>query len=172
MQSIIMMKNKILFLDFDGVLNTQRWREHEGKNAIIDRFGYSFDPESVANLAKIVHHPDVGVVISSSWKCLGLEEMKSLWEERKMPGELVDITPSENRRDIICQATPEEIRWLTSKGHEISLWLSLHDNITRYAIVDDEAIMLPEQQSHFVRISPIVGVTNEDVTKIMRILEL
>lgn len=44
------MKQKILFLDFDGVLNTLRWREHEGKNAIIDRFGYSFDPVSVANL--------------------------------------------------------------------------------------------------------------------------
>lgn len=166
------MKNKILFLDFDGVLNTLRWREHEGRNAIIDHFGYSFDPESVANLAKIVCHPDVGVVISSSWKCLGLEEMRSLWKERKMPGELIDITPSETRREVIRQATPNEIRWLTSKGHEINLWLSQHDNIFQYAIVDDEDCMLSEQQGHFVRISPIIGVTDEDVTRIKRIMEL
>lgn len=165
-------KNKILFLDFDGVLNTLRWREHEGKNAIIDRFGYSFDPESVANLAKVVRHQDVGVVISSSWKCLGLAEMRRLWIERKMPGELIDITPSETRREVISQATPNEIRWLTSKGHEISLWLSQHDNISQYAIVDDEDSMLPEQESHFVRISPIIGVTDDDVKKIMRILKI
>ena len=166
------MKNKILFLDFDGVLNTLRWREHEGKNAIIDRFGYSFDPESVANLAKIVCHQDVGVVISSSWKCLGLDEMRSLWKERKMPGDLIDITPSETRREGISQTTPDEIRLLTSKGHEIDMWLSIHDNISQYAIVDDENCMLSEQQGHFMRISPIIGLTDEDVKKIMRILKL
>ena len=165
-------KNKILFLDFDGVLNTLRWRENEGKKAIIDHFGYSFDPESVANLAKVVRHQDVGVVISSSWKCLGLEEMRRLWIERKMPGELIDITPSETRREVISQVTPGQIRWLTRKGYEINLWLSQHDNISQYAIVDDEDSMLPDQQSHFVKISPIVGVTDEDVKKIMRILKL
>jgi hypothetical protein len=164
------MRNKILFLDFDGVLNTLRWREHEGKNAVVDLFGYSFDPESVTNLVKVVCHPDVGVVISSSWKCLGLDEMRNLWTVRNMPGDLVDITPSETRRDVIRQATPNEIRWLTSKGYEINLWLVQHDNISHYAIVDDEDTMLPEQRSHFVKVSPIVGITDEDVRKMEKIL--
>lgn len=59
-----------------------------------------------------------------------------------MPGELVDITPSETRRDVISGATPDEIRWLTSKGYEINLWLAQHDNISNYVIVDDEDTML------------------------------
>jgi hypothetical protein len=166
------MKQKILFLDFDGVLNTLRWREHEGKNAIIDRFGYSFDPLSVANLAKVVSCPDVGIVVSSSWKCLGLDEMRNLWKERNMPGELVDITPSETRRDVISGATPNEIRWLTSKGYEIDLWLAQHGNISNYVIVDDEDTMLPEQQSHFVKISPIVGITDDDVRRMKSLLKI
>ena len=57
---------KIVFLDLDGVLNTLRWRQKMGKKAIADEYGYSFDPDSVANLARIVNQPNVDIVISSS----------------------------------------------------------------------------------------------------------
>lgn len=76
---------KIIFLDFDGVLNTEAWQRHclTRRLSTEDRFGPVFDPEAVANLSSIIAAvPDVGIVITSSWKWEGEENMKQLWQER------------------------------------------------------------------------------------------
>ena len=48
--------SRILFLDIDGVLNTERQHDRCVNEGIapVDGFGYAFDPEAVANLKKIV----------------------------------------------------------------------------------------------------------------------
>lgn len=69
---------KIIFLDFDGVLNTeyhQRQLQFEGK-IWQDRHGASFDPEAVKQLQAIVDKTHADIVIESSWKYLGLETMQ------------------------------------------------------------------------------------------------
>lgn len=70
--------SKIIFLDFDGVLNTeyhQRQLQFEGK-IWQDRHGASFDPEAVKQLQAIVDKTHADIVIESSWKYLGLEAMQ------------------------------------------------------------------------------------------------
>ena len=69
---------KIIFLDFDGVLNTeyhQRQLQFEGK-IWQDKHGASFDPEAVKQLQAIVDKTHADIVIESSWKYLGLETMQ------------------------------------------------------------------------------------------------
>ena len=69
---------KIIFFDFDGVLNTeyhQRQLQFEGK-IWQDRHGASFDPEAVKQLQAIVDKTHADIVIESSWKYLGLETMQ------------------------------------------------------------------------------------------------
>ena len=83
----------------------------------------------------------------------------------------VDITPSETNRDVIRNASPADIRWLTSKGYEIQMWLQKNKGIESYAILDDENFILSNQQDHFVQIDPIVGITNEDVMRVNLILQ-
>ena len=43
--------------------------------------------------------------------------------------------------------------------------------VSNYAIIDDMDNMLPEQQSHFVKTNPEVGITAEDADKIITILK-
>ena len=75
---------KILFLDFDGVLNTERHHEHCYENGIVpvDKYGYAFDPEAVANLKRIIDETGADIVVSSSWKFWGLSAMTDMWEGR------------------------------------------------------------------------------------------
>ena len=78
-----------MFLDFDGVLNTCWWE----RKIPIDKYGYAFDPNAVANLAKIIVETGADIVVSSTWKFMGLSEMQEMWEERSLPGKIIDITP-------------------------------------------------------------------------------
>ena len=41
-------------------------------------------------------------------------------------------------------------------------------NAQRYAILDDLNEVLPEQESHFIRINPIVGITEKDAKKAVK----
>ena len=87
---------KIIFLDFDGVLNTEAWQRHCMAHGLPteDGFGPVFDPEAIANLKAIVDAvQDIGIVITSSWKWEGEETMKQLWLERGLPGKLLGIAP-------------------------------------------------------------------------------
>ena len=66
---------KIIFLDFDGVLNTeynQNLLMYHGKSRK-DKYGAFFDPETVAELKRIVEETNADIAIESSWKYLGLK---------------------------------------------------------------------------------------------------
>ena len=89
------MPMRIIFLDFDGVLNTENYQAQlraEGKPGW-DDFGMLFDPEAVANLLRILDAmTDVRIVVESSWKVNGLDKLRLMWAERGLPGTLYDVT--------------------------------------------------------------------------------
>lgn len=72
--------SKIIFLDIDGVLNTERQHDRCVNEGItpVDGFGYAFDPIAVANLKRIVEETGADIVISSSWKLWGLDAMQRM----------------------------------------------------------------------------------------------
>lgn len=147
---------KVLFLDIDGVLNTDRQQWHCQMNCItlIDEFGYEFDHKAVDNLATILEETGAEIVISSSWKFLGLQTLQKMWEDRKLPGTILDITPDGK-----------------SKGWEIDEWLmECESQVNRYAIIDDENDILPKQLNHFVQTNSQFGVTCKDAERVITIL--
>ena len=147
---------KVLFLDIDGVLNTDRQQWHCQMNGIapIDRFGYEFDPKAVGNLTTILEETNAEIVISSSWKFLGLQTLQKMWKDRNLPGTIVDITHDGE-----------------SKGWEIDEWLMNHEGqVCGYVIIDDENDMMPEQQEHFVQTNPQFGITKKNIEDIIKIL--
>lgn len=165
--------NKILFLDIDGVLNTERQHDHcvEAGAAYVDNFGYAFDPVAVANLKKIVDETGADIVISSSWKFWGFSTMQKLWTRRDLPGQVIDITPNTVSDELLLSVDLSFMELPAGKGSEIKEWLSDNGNqVTRYAILDDVPDMLPEQQSHFVQTDPRVGITEDDADKVISIL--
>ena len=74
------MINKVIFLDFDGVLNTEYYQGflmYHGKTWQ-DQYGAFFDPEAILQLKRIIDATNADIVIESSWKCLGLEAMQEM----------------------------------------------------------------------------------------------
>lgn len=71
---------KIIFLDFDGVLNTEYYQgllQFQGKQWH-DEHGAFFDPKAVRQLKRIIDATGADIVVESSWKYLGLEAMQEL----------------------------------------------------------------------------------------------
>ena len=162
---------KIIFLDIDGVLDTQLWYTQMDRNTTIDKYGYAFDPNAVANLKRIVEETGADIVISSSWKCMGLTQMEDMWNDRNLPGRIVGITPNSVSDELLLHADIDSMELFHIRGEEIKEWLSKHGKrVSNYVIIDDMDNMLPEQQSHFIQTNPEVGITKEDSEKAIIIL--
>ena len=152
------MNDKIIFLDFDGVLNTEHYQgllQYQGE-PWQNEYGALFDPNAVKQLKRIIDATDADIVVESSWKYLGLDAMKELWKVRNLPGKIIDITPS-----LVGE----------SKGVEIASWLSEHGKQdTRYVIIDDEYVILDSQLSHFILTNPYEGITEEQANRAISML--
>ena len=158
---------KILFLDLDGVLNPRLW----GRKPSADKYGCAFDSKCVANLERIIAETCADIVISSSWKCMGLAELQNMWKDRKLPGNVVDITPDYMSDEILLNTDLRDIDPLYNRGCEIKGWLMRHkDEEIHYVILDDMDDVLPEQQPHFVWVDPNVGITEGNVIQAIMIL--
>ncbi len=133
--------DKIILLDIDGVLNVRRQKR--------DRFGSLFHSHFVKNLKHIIDKTGAKIVISSSWRFNGLAEMKEMWQYRKLPGNVIDITPFTAEylgdKDALFGERCE-------RGCEINEWLK-NNPVQSYVILDDDNDMLPSQQPNFVRCS-------------------
>lgn len=167
---------KVLFLDFDGVLNTENYQAElraAGKSGW-DDFGQLFDPVAVENLKMILDAvPNVLLVINSSWKLEGLNLMKALWKARELPGSIHSITP-DYVPDLLSidLESYENIALLAGKGNEVKQWLSNNaPEGCAYVIFDDVPDFLPEQEEHLIRVNPITGITMEDAMKAISLLQ-
>ena len=162
---------KVIFLDIDGVLNTKWGYTQMDRNTPKDKYGYTFDPRSVANLKKILDETGAEIVISSSWKSLGFSELEEMWQDRGLPGKLIGITPNSVSDEMLLNADLDHIELFHIRGMEIKEWLDYHGkNVSHYVIIDDMDNFLPEQQSHFVQTDPEVGITELNVKKVVCLL--
>jgi hypothetical protein len=141
---------KILFLDIDGVLNSDEWHKTGYKSSIDD-----LDP----NLVRKLNSLDCEVVITSSWGCDNGQTWKAL---RRKGFNLKVIGYTERTNND----------W-TVRGNMIKKWLydNCHNIDYQYAILDDDSDMLLEQKDHFVQTNSEIGVTDEDINKIKIILD-
>ncbi|RYE89598.1 MAG: hypothetical protein EOO75_11555, partial [Myxococcales bacterium] len=128
------MSLRVLFLDFDGVLNadtttvppsTPLWSAAQ------------LDPLLVARLDRLVHRADARVVISSSWRKIhDAATLASQLASRGFSGRVLDVTPNLYRS---ADGIP------VVRGDEIAHWLDAHTDVESYAILDDDELFLPHQ---------------------------
>ena len=117
---------KLIFLDFDGVMDTAYYGHVFGKEGRLcnDEFGAVFDPNCVRNLKEIIDRTGAKIVITSSWKSLmSYTDLLNMWEQRSLPGCVIDVTPS-----------PSGCRY---RGDEIDAWLKECKEDCQYVIIDD-----------------------------------
>jgi len=164
--------SKVIFLDIDGVLNTGWWYSQMDRNTPKDKYGYAFDPISVANLKKILDETGAEIVISSSWKSFGLTELETMWHDRGLPGRLIGITPNTVSDELLLNADLDHMELFSIRGMEIKEWLDKHGKkVSHYVIIDDMDNMLPEQKPHFVQTNPEVGITDKNADEAIMMLK-
>ena len=128
---------KVLFLDIDGVLNSNFWNENHQRE-ISD--GTLIDEEKVKLLASLVKRTSAKIILHSGWRFWFDSELKPLRTEAER---LVGLFAKEGLTidGLTPDLTTEEIRrtkkFSLVKADEILLWLKLHDDITEWVVFDD-----------------------------------
>ena len=152
---------KIIFLDFDGVMDTSYY-DHvlskEGKPGN-DQYGTVFDPNCVRNLKHIVEQTGADIVVSSSWKYLmSYQDFLKMWKDRGLPGFVTDVTPEPMTR--------------RNRGDEIDAWIEECQTECQYVIIDDlEANNFNEHQiPRLLIVNPIFGLDEETAERAIRLL--
>lgn len=152
------MERPIIFLDFDGVLNTEQRQAQLATDRLPakDAWGPLFCPRAVANLHHIAETADARIVISSSWRYIhSLGSLRLMWAARQLPGEIDDVLPAGAQ--------------YISRGEEIDGYLEKHGR-PNYVIIDDLDDFFASQHAHYVETNPIVGITDADARKAIEIL--
>lgn len=132
------MKSRVVFLDYDGVVNTSMWNEKGTKCA------YNFPNDGKVNnfqavqwLSEFCKRCKYDIVVSSSWRS------KPNYKECLINGGL--------REGIEILGKTPNTHGMQTRGSEIKAYLDEHPEIKYYVILDDEDDMLPEQQDHFIQ---------------------
>ena len=130
---------KILFLDFDGVINTLE-------------SDYEIDQTKIPYIQRILtEYPDMNIVISSSWRYEGLERCRA--HLKPIPDErIIGVTPYLSGR---------------SRGEEILQWMN-ENNIEKkdILILDDEdvgACSIGDLRDRLVKTCQFEGIQHKDV---------
>jgi hypothetical protein len=184
---------KVIFLDFDGVLNHQYWYVRRMDEVPMDDIAsqypfYEFDPKSIEQLNRIVLETKAIVVVSSTWR-LGytINQLQNILEKVGFVGQVLDKTPS-----FFAAGTDNngsKINYTIPRGCEIEWWLenvglfrrinwSKEEQRTylgkaiakNYVILDDDSDMLYSQREHFVKTSTMSGLTESIADKCIKIL--
>lgn len=165
---------KVLFLDFDGVLNSHQsahfWHNKRDQSkwenemysswtgTLKEYIAHEFCPIAMSNVEELVRRvPDLKIVISSSWR-VGetIESLREILKPSQLIGSrIIDKTDS----------------FSNIRGNEIQKWLNEHPEVTHYVILDDDSDMLDSQKENFVHTSSLHGFQYGDLLWALRILE-
>lgn len=150
--------NSVLFLDFDGVMDTAYYDLYLTKHGMEekDRFGVVFDPDCVRNLAKIIGNTGADIVVSSTWKYfMSLDDFHEMWNYRKLPGKVIGMTPNV----------------AGERGVQINAWLNEH-SVDNHAIIDDlDADNFTSSQiPHLFIANPYTGLDEDTADRIIDFL--
>lgn len=160
---------KIIFLDFDGVLNNE---EYYVKLHSENFKGYGeypiceFDFKCIKVLNYIIEKTGAKVVVSSSWRTgKDIDKLQELLNDVGFKGEVIDKTPSFRHNDML-------------RGNEILIWIKQNKEIVgedyheyeNYIILDDDSDMLYWQKDNFLQVDRFVGLTMSIAHSAIRIL--
>lgn len=164
------MINNVIFLDIDGVLNSNFWNESH-QMEISD--GTLIDQKNIELLAELVNKTGAKIVLHSGWRMWFDANLKPLRKEsERLVNMLDDVGLS--IYDVTPDLTTEEIRrskkFSLVKADEIILWLKLHEEVTEWIVIDDLDLHNELIGSHQIKTDSRVGLTMEDVEAAMKLL--
>lgn len=141
---------KVIFLDFDGVLNSVRsatafggypWNVHPDSLKL-------FDQVAISLIRNFCIKYDISIVLSSTWrKSFTCEDL----------GAALDL-PIKDRTALHYSGN--------NRGEEIQKYLDANTHIIEYVIIDDDNDMLEEQKHRFIQTCPYEGFQWKDYVRL------
>lgn len=148
---------KVVFLDIDGVLNTEAYRE----NPDVDYFEEPISELHMCHLKRLINETAAKIVLSSTWRIY--------WE----PGEQQYDRAGEYFNQLfkkygleIYDKTPE----LKDRDVEVSAWLTDHQTESFVILDDYDFEWSPCNEKHLVKTNDETGLDAFSVEKAIKIL--
>lgn len=158
-------KNKVIFLDVDGVIN------HYGSKSfcLVDDIKYrGIDTSLVKILKHIVDKTDASIVLTSTWKdffTIGT------YKQQHKHGQYLS---NKLRKQGLYIADKTEDRKWAERGLGIQHWLDEHPNVTNWVILDDETFDYRDLKEtcfdHFILTDEMVGLNDWQAGMAIKIL--
>ena len=139
---------KVIFLDFDDVLNGDAYVRRQG------RFGVILDPEKLHLLKTIVAATGARIVLSTSWR----EHWSVVAEDCDNIGHDINRIFHEYGLSVFDK-TPQ---LTNSRQDSILQWLNRHPQVDAFVVLDDQFLDAPFLREHFVRTSNYRGGLDQD----------
>ncbi|QDJ96453.1 hypothetical protein Xoosp13_267 [Xanthomonas phage Xoo-sp13] len=167
------MKKKIIFLDFDGVINSVRSvvadqkcvNALQAKHAILagHKIASGFDPVAVKLIWQICNKLDAYIVVSSAWrKAININDIRKIFH--------TEFGWSSGPDERIIGVTGRHDNGF--RGDEIQAWIDSHTvGITnfQYIIVDDSYDFHDHQHKRFIQTDPYNGFSYENYSKALEL---
>lgn len=145
---------KVIFLDVDGVLNSDKTSRRTAS-------GYTFvGSRQMKNLRRIVEETGAKVVLSSDWRYDR--------DDPKWNGDFLELEEELLRYGISLYGFTPELR-SAHRGAEIDTWLKDHDEVENFVILDDRLDIEPNKD-HWVRTVMSRGLGIEETEEAIRVL--
>lgn len=147
-----MRKLRLVFLDIDGVLNSSKWWQERQHVSWTDE---QIDPRAVAILNLIALSDITRIVVSSTWRMMGLQNVRNVLERVGVQARVIGVTPDLWR-------TEGDYR----RGKEISKWLEENDRdrFGAYIVIDDDFDAGIGHAPRFIKTDVCVGLTHDHVS--------
>lgn len=154
--------SKVVFLDYDGVVNIPMWQMTE--KGMRCRYNFPNDnkvnsEQSVQWLSELCQRYNYDIVVTSTWR---------------LDDNYKDCLINAGLRDgiNILGKTPivRTDDYHHDRGREVDKWLSAHKEVTDYLVIDDENLFLPHQQKYLIKTREDVGFMENDFLKAEKII--
>lgn len=149
---------RVIFLDFDGVLNSDRYIRDCGHTGVV------IDPSKMELLKKIVESTDARIVLTTSWR----EHWGTSPSECDYSGRLINDIFARYGLEIYSK-TPV-VR--PDRENEIKQWLSDNPDTESFVVLDDMFLAADFLKGHVVKTSAFAdALTNEGAEAAIEILK-
>ena len=148
---------KVIFLDFDGVLNSERYFWAFGS------LGLVLDPKCMNYLKEVVDATGAEIVLSTSWR----EHWEQDEEKCSTVGkEMNNIFAKYHLK--IFDKTPFSVY---GREFEVEAWLEEHPETSAFVVLDDRFLDSPKIRDHFVKTDAYFsGLEQKSAEKAIQIL--
>lgn len=162
---------KIVFLDIDGVLNSDFWNKNHQREISV---GTLIDESKIKLLCKLIKDTDAQIILHSGWKYWfdsNLRPLRKEAENLKVLLEKEGLAISGVTPDHATEEIKNSKKFSLIKAGEILAWLEQHNDVDTWVVMDDLDLHNAEVARHQVKTDQSIGLTGEDVERAERMLQ-